>query len=124
MSQVTDALSTLRDLGTPAEIRALAERRYGPASPPRVNAHIHLPPNFSAFDSVEQAVTLAADQTMGVLGVSNYYYYDVYGDFGELTIDFARLDPRDPMRGELVARVVLARCCILKLKEEFARRDQ
>ena len=26
------------------------------------NAHIHLPPNFSAFDSVEQAVSLAAEQ--------------------------------------------------------------
>ena len=38
---------------------------------------------FSAFDSVEQAVTLAADQQIGVLGVSNYYDYDVYGDFVE-----------------------------------------
>ena len=54
------------------------------ASPPRVNTHIHLPPNFSAFDSVEQAVTLAADEHIGVLGVSNYYDYDVYGEFVDL----------------------------------------
>ena len=81
--QVTNALDALRGLGTPAEIRALAERGYGPKSRPRVNSHIHLPPNFSAFDSVEQAVTLAADQQIGVLGVSNYYDYDVYGDFVE-----------------------------------------
>src|SRR3972149_4686158 len=81
--QVTDALDALRRLGTPAEIRALAERGYGPQTPPRVNAHIHLPPNFSAFDSVAQAVALAAEQRIGVLGVSNYYDYDVYGEFVE-----------------------------------------
>jgi hypothetical protein len=40
-----------------------------------------LPPNFSAFDSVEQAVSLAADQQIGVLGISNYYDFNVYGEF-------------------------------------------
>ncbi len=62
-------------------MRALARRGYGPQSPPRVNAHIHLPPNFSAFESVAEAVDLAAQQGVGVLGVSNYYDYEVYGDF-------------------------------------------
>jgi hypothetical protein len=81
--QVSDALDALQNLGTPAEIRALADRGYGPATPPRVNSHIHLPPNFSAFDTVEQAVSLAAEQEIGVLGVSNYYDYDVYGEFVE-----------------------------------------
>jgi len=81
MNQVPDALTALRNLGTPVEIRALAERGYGPASPPRVNTHIHLPPNFSAFDSVEEALSLAAEQQIGVLGVSNYYDYSVYGPF-------------------------------------------
>ncbi len=81
--QVTNALDALRGLSTPAEIRALADRGYGPKKRPRVNSHIHLPPNFSAFDSVEQAVALAADQQIGVLGVSNYYDYDVYGEFVE-----------------------------------------
>jgi hypothetical protein len=81
--QVTDALDALRQLGTPAEIHVLAERGYGPATPPAVNAHIHLPPNFSAFESVDQAVTLAAEQQIGVLGVSNYYDFDVYGEFVE-----------------------------------------
>jgi len=51
-------------------------------------------------------------------------HVDVFGDFGELTLDFARLDPRDPARGELVARVALSRWCILKLQEEFSRRIQ
>ena len=45
----------------------------------KVNSHLHLPPNFSAFQTVRQAVELAAEQQIGVLGVSNYYDYDVYG---------------------------------------------
>ena len=49
-------------------------------------------------------------------------YVDVFGDFVELTIDFARLDPRDPTNGELVARVALSRWSILKLQHEFAGR--
>lgn len=98
--QVADALAALRDLGTPDEIRALAEQGYGPKTPPRVNAHIHLPPNFSAFDSVEQAVTLAAEQRIGVLGVSNYYDYDVYGQF----VDRARAASIFPLFGlEIIA---------------------
>jgi hypothetical protein len=48
------------------------------------NAHIHLPPNFSAFETVEQAVDLAAAQGVRVLGVSNYYDYAVYDDFARL----------------------------------------
>jgi len=47
----------------------------------RVNAHIHLPPNFSAFDSVAQAVGLAAEQGVRVLGASNYYDFGVYREF-------------------------------------------
>jgi len=82
--QVAEALDALRNLAAPDEIRALAQRDYGPQPPPRVNAHIHLPPNFSAFQSVAQAVGLASEQGIGVLGVSNYYDYEVYGDFVEL----------------------------------------
>ncbi len=64
-------------------MRALARQGLGPQTPPRVNAHIHLPPNFSAFQSVEEAVNLASQQEIGVLGASNYYDYDVYGDFAD-----------------------------------------
>jgi hypothetical protein len=80
-AQVSAALDAFSRLGTPAEIRALADRGYGTSSTPSVNAHIHLPPNFSAFDTVEQAVSLAANQRIGVLGISNYYDFNVYGEF-------------------------------------------
>ena len=79
--QVAKALDALRNLAAPDQMRALARQGYGPRPLPRVNAHVHLPPNFSAFESVEQAVNLAADQGIRALGVSNYYDYVVYGDF-------------------------------------------
>ncbi len=49
----------------------------------RANAHLHLPPNFSAFDTVAQAVALAAEQNVRVVGANNYYDYHVYGEFAE-----------------------------------------
>ena len=49
-------------------------------------------------------------------------YVDVFGDFAELAIDFARLDPRTPTRGVLVARVAASRWCILKLHQELTKR--
>lgn len=81
MSQrAAEALAQLKGLGTPSRLG-----RSGQAHAPslKVNSHIHLPPNFSAFQTVEQALELAAAQGVKVLGVSNYYDYDVYGDFAE-----------------------------------------
>ena len=76
-----DNLSILRDLGTPGQMWDLARRRGPMPEVPKVNAHIHLPPNFSAFASVQQAVDLAAQQGLVALGASNYYDYRVYADF-------------------------------------------
>ena len=82
MSQhAADALAFLKGLGTP---KALASRASANGSAParlKVNSHIHLPPNFSAFQTVAEAIALSAAQGVRVLGVSNYYDYDVYGDF-------------------------------------------
>ena len=55
-----------------------------PNTRPLINAHIHLPPNFSAFETTAQAVELAAAQDVRVLGVSNYYDYSVYAEFSSL----------------------------------------
>lgn len=49
----------------------------------RANAHIHLPPNFTAFDTVPQAVGMAEAEGVRVLGASNYYDYSVYSDFAD-----------------------------------------
>jgi hypothetical protein len=99
-TQVDEALAALRELGTPAELRALAERGYGPREPLRANTHIHLPPNFSAFETVQQALDLARQEEIGVLGVSNYYDYAVYGDF----VERARVQGIFPLFGlEIIA---------------------
>ncbi|MFC1765717.1 hypothetical protein ACFL6U_27040 [Planctomycetota bacterium] len=81
MAKTLDPMDVLRSLGSVEELKAAAEQGLGPATRPRLNTHIHLPPNFSAFESVEQAVATAADQDVTVLGVGNYYDYRVYGDF-------------------------------------------
>lgn len=47
------------------------------------NTHIHVPPNFSAFDDVEDAVEAASREGMTVLGASNFHDLRVYGRFGE-----------------------------------------
>ncbi len=48
------------------------------------NAHIHLPPNFSAFASAEEAVRQAKIEGCALLGTSNYYDFTVYEAFGAL----------------------------------------
>ena len=81
MNSAQGALEVVRQLGTVQQLQQLAHQGLAPAARPRVNSHIHLPPNFSAFETVAQAVDLAAQQQVGVVGVSNYYHYRVYADF-------------------------------------------
>ncbi len=50
---------------------------------PALNTHVHLPPNFSAFDTVEDAVETAAAEGIGVLGASNFHDHRIYGRFAE-----------------------------------------
>lgn len=49
-----------------------------------VNTHVHLPPNFSAFDNVENAVATAAREGVSVLGASNFHDLGAYARFAEL----------------------------------------
>ncbi len=82
-SEAEEALNDMRELATLAEMRDLADKGLGLARQ-KVNSHVHLPPNFSAFRDVRQVVDLAAEQDVRVLGASNYYDYEVYGDFARL----------------------------------------
>ncbi|MHC4231350.1 MAG: hypothetical protein ACYSTW_01960, partial [Planctomycetota bacterium] len=78
-TQVTDFLKSIGSIGA-----VLAET--GNAVLPETltyNSHIHLPPNFSAFKTVEQAVQIASDEGVQVLGCGNYYDYSVYQQFTE-----------------------------------------
>ncbi len=84
MIESTDnALAALIELGTVEEMTSLANQEVALEERPAVNSHVHLPPNFSAFDTAAQAVELAAEQGVGVLGSSNYYDFDVYAPFAK-----------------------------------------
>lgn len=78
-----EAFDRLRSLGTPLELWALSSKFDCHPVRQIANAHVHLPPNFSAFQGVEQAVSLAAEQSVVVLGASNYYDFGVYSPFSE-----------------------------------------
>jgi hypothetical protein len=51
--------------------------------PPALNTHVHLPPNFSAFATAEDAVAAAAAEGIGVLGASNFHDHRIYRRFAE-----------------------------------------
>ena len=73
---MNEAISRLRELALPSSTGSAP-----PDGSPVSNAHIHLPPNFSAFESLGQAVDLASAQGLRVLGASNYYDYSMYSQF-------------------------------------------
>ncbi|MDR3691455.1 MAG: hypothetical protein P4L46_18895 [Fimbriimonas sp.] len=54
---------------------------------PKVNTHIHLPPNFSAFNTVDEAIDQAAFEGVSILGSSNYYDFTVYDVFAKKASD-------------------------------------
>ncbi len=51
--------------------------------PQRVNAHVHLPPNFSAFEDVETVVARAREEGVVAIGSSNYFDFRIYRRFAE-----------------------------------------
>lgn len=76
-----DPLEFLRQLGSVDQLQAAARKGAAPSPRPAFNTHIHLPPNFSAFESVQEAVDQAAAQGVKILGAGNYYDFTVYQDF-------------------------------------------
>ncbi len=69
--------------GSTDAIRSRATGRSGEAGWPIVNTHVHLPPNFSAFETVEDAVASAAAEGVRVLGASNFHDRRIYGRFAD-----------------------------------------
>ena len=49
--------------------------------PMKVNVHIHTPYSFSAFESIEDAVTRAKNEGVKILGINDFYVTDGYGEF-------------------------------------------
>lgn len=70
LGNVDSILADAQDVAAPTQLR--------------YNSHIHLPPNFSAFETVQQAVQMAADEGVQVLGCGNYYDFSVYREFAAI----------------------------------------
>ena len=51
--------------------------------PPIVNTHVHLPPNFSAFTTVADAIQTALAEGVRAIGISNFYDQQVYRQFAD-----------------------------------------
>lgn len=68
-----------------AEAAAAFEMSSGSAAggSPVVNTHVHLPPNFSAFDRVGELVAAAGREGVAALGASNYSDFRIYGPFAD-----------------------------------------
>ena len=74
-----------------------------------VNAHLHTPYSFSAFDSIPQAADLAAGQGVRVVGINDFYSMDGYAEWNRETrarklyplfnIEFISLNSEDQAAG-------------------------
>ena len=65
-------MQTARDAGQPA-----------PAAHVIVNTHVHVAPNFSAFETPEAAVAAARAEGARVVGISNFHDHRVYRRFAD-----------------------------------------
>lgn len=52
-------------------------------STPIVNTHVHMPPNFSAYANVDDAIAAGVAEGVRAIGISNFYDQGVYRHFGE-----------------------------------------
>ncbi|MFN8254360.1 MAG: PHP domain-containing protein [Bacteroidales bacterium] len=84
-------------------------KRNVPLIPLKVNAHVHSPYSFSAFESIEQAVKLAHDEGIKVLGINDFFVTDGYEEFARncirsgifplFNIEFIGLNRDDQQKG-------------------------
>ena len=74
-----------------------------------VNAHIHTPYSFSAFENISQIFEMATAEKVSVLGINDFYTTDGYGEFNEqaeksnvfplFNIEFIGLNQEDQKNG-------------------------
>lgn len=78
------ATDIIKFAGTLEEIQSEVAAGHHNGVRRKNNLHIHLPPNFSAFESIKHVVDTAVKEGVSVLGVTNYYYHDVYEEYTRL----------------------------------------
>jgi len=73
-------MSFLRQFPDPKTLLASYETE-DPGFPLKINNHVHTPYSFSAFTSIDEAVTLALEEEVRVLGINDFYVTDGYEEF-------------------------------------------
>jgi len=48
-----------------------------------VNAHLHTPYSFSAFTDISQALNMAVNENVKVVGINDFYTTDGYSEWAE-----------------------------------------
>lgn len=76
---------------------------------PSCNGHIHTPYSFSSFESIDQIIKMATQESIQVLGINDFFVTDGYQVFHELTtshkifplfnIEFIGLMPEEQKKG-------------------------
>jgi len=56
-------------------------KQQKPAGIPEINAHLHTPYSFSAFNSMEQIFSMASSEKISVLGINDFFVADGYDAF-------------------------------------------
>ncbi|MCK4748601.1 MAG: hypothetical protein KAT15_16225 [Bacteroidales bacterium] len=54
---------------------------------PEVNAHLHTPFSFCAFDSIEQMFRMAGEEKVIALGINDFFTTDGYGEFEKYALE-------------------------------------
>ncbi|MCC5827943.1 MAG: hypothetical protein JJU36_00720 [Phycisphaeraceae bacterium] len=81
MPDLMTPMDSFRSLGDPDALLGDAEPKFDPGQVGPVNSHLHLPPNFSAFGTVREAMEQAAGEGIEAVGVNNYYGFEIYTEF-------------------------------------------
>lgn len=84
-------------------------KKNGTDAVKNVNAHIHTPYSFSAFEDIPQAFDMAKKEDVAVLGINDFYTMDGYAEFNEqaelnnvfplFNIEFIGLNQEDQKNG-------------------------
>ena len=84
-------------------------KKHGEGTTFSVNAHLHTPYSFSAFSDIPQALDMAVDQNVKVMGINDFYTTDGYLEWSEecsvrgifplFNIEYISLNKSDQLAG-------------------------
>ncbi len=72
----------------PKPIELMELKRDNSGIIPSVNAHIHTPYSFSAFETTDDIFIKAVKEGVKVLGINDFFVADGYNDFARLAVQF------------------------------------